>query len=60
MTKKETQNILTKKMNTDYTEWFEKWSKELEKRCLILRVSWNGSFASWRNNCPELKQWLIC
>lgn len=47
-------------MKTDYTEWFKKWVEESEKKHLILRVSWNGSFASWRNNCPELKQWLIC
>ena len=43
-------------MKTDYKKWVE----ELEKKRLILRVSWNGSFGDWKNNCPELKQWLIC
>lgn len=47
-------------MKTDYTEWFKKWSEESEKKRIILRVSWNGTFGCWRNNCPELKQWLIC
>jgi hypothetical protein len=47
-------------MNTNYTERLKKWLEESEKKHLILRVSWNGSFMSWKNNCPELKRWLIC
>ena len=47
-------------MKEDYTTWFKKWSEEIEKKHCILKASWKGSFGDWKENCPELKQRLIC
>ena len=46
-------------MKEDYTAWFKKWSEETEKKCLILRVSWNGLFGDYKDNCIELQKWLV-
>ena len=43
-------------MKEDYTVWFKKWSEETEKKHLILKASWKGSFGDWKNNCPEIKR----
>ena len=47
-------------MKTDYTERLKKWLEESEKKRLVLKASWKGFFCDWRDNCPELKQWMIC
>lgn len=46
-------------MKEDYTAWLKKWSEEMEKKRLILRVSWNGLFGDYKDNCMELQKWLV-
>lgn len=46
-------------LDTHDFDWFKKWSEEMEKKRLILRVSWNGLFGDHKDNCMELQKWLI-